>query len=124
MINLTDASDDKHYLADEIMNVNIKRKRTKREGQPEGDRELQAKVGGIEKVLLLKVKILQLLHSIRSEDVNSCSSDIVIENEGPLKRKIPQIFKSVVYKEFKQEKVLHREKNGKETWTSRCKHRT
>ena len=124
MIILTDASDDKHYLADEIMNVNIKRKRTKREGQPEGDRELQAKVGGIEKVLLLKVKILQLLHSIRSEDVNSCSSDIVIENEGPLKRKIPQIFKSVVYKEFKQEKVLHREKNGKETWTSRCKHRT
>ena len=52
-----DASDDKHYLADEIMNVNIKRKRTKREGQPEGDREA--------KVLLLKVKILQLLHSIR-----------------------------------------------------------
>ena len=124
MIILTDASDDKHYLADEIMNVNIKRKRTKREGQPEGDRELQVKVGGIEKVLLLKVKILQLLHSIRSEDVNSCSSDIVIENEGPLKRKIPQIFKSVVYKEFRQEKVLHREKNGKETWTSRCKHRT
>ena len=41
------------------------RKRTEREGQPEGDRELQAKVGGIEKVLLLKVKILQLLHSIR-----------------------------------------------------------
>lgn len=65
MIILTDASDDKHYLADEIMNVNIKRKMTKREGQPEGDRELQAKVGGIEKVLLLKVKILQLLHSIR-----------------------------------------------------------
>ena len=65
MIILTDASDDKHYLADEIMNVNIKRKRTKREGQPEGDRELQVKVGGIEKVLLLKVKILQLLHSIR-----------------------------------------------------------
>ena len=32
-----DASDDKHYLADEIMNVNIKRKRTKREGQPEGE---------------------------------------------------------------------------------------
>jgi len=27
-----DASDDKHYLADEIMNVNIKRKMTKREG--------------------------------------------------------------------------------------------
>ena len=124
MIILTDASDDKHYLADEIVNVNIKRKRTEREGQPEGDRELQVKVGGIEKVLLLKVKILQLLHSIRSEDVNSCSSDIVIENEGPLKRKIPQIFKSVVYKEFQQEKVLHREKNGKETWTSRCKHRT
>ena len=60
-----DASDDKHYLADEIMNVNIKRKMTKREGQLEGYRELQAKVGGIEKVLLLKVKILQLLHSIR-----------------------------------------------------------
>ena len=108
-----DASDDKHYLADEIMNVNIKRKMTKREGQPEGDREA--------KVLLLKVKILQLLQ--HQEDVNSCSSDIVIENEGPLKRKIP-LFKSVVYKEFKQEKVLHREKNGKETWTSRCKHRT
>ena len=50
MIILTDASDDKHYLADEIMNVNIKRKMTKRrEGQPEGDRELQAKVEGIEK---------------------------------------------------------------------------
>ena len=46
------------------------------------------------------------------------------ENEGPLKRKIPQIFKSVVYTEFQQEKVLHREKNGKETWMSRCKHRT
>ena len=60
-----DASDDKHYLADEIVNVNIKRKRTEREGQPKGDRELLAKVGGIEKVLLLKVKILQLLHSIR-----------------------------------------------------------
>ena len=35
MIILTDASDDKHYLADEIVNVNIKRKRTGREGQPE-----------------------------------------------------------------------------------------
>ena len=65
VIILTDASDDKHYLADEIKNVNIKRNRTNREGQPEGDRELQVKVGGIEKVLLLKVKILQLLHSIR-----------------------------------------------------------
>jgi hypothetical protein len=49
VIILTDASDDKHYLADEIVNVNIKRKRTEREGQPEGDRELQAKVEGIEK---------------------------------------------------------------------------
>ena len=98
MIILTDASDDKHYLADEIVNVNIKRKRTEREGQPEGDRELQVKVGGIEKVLLLKVKILQLLHSIRSEDVNSCSSDIVIENEGPLKRKIPLLNQTFVLK--------------------------
>lgn len=54
-------------------------------------------------------------HHQDQEDLNN-SSDI--DNEGP-PRKIPRIFKSVVHREFQQEKVL---RNGKETWTSRCKH--
>ena len=36
----------------------------------------------------------------------------MIENEGPLKRKIPQIFKSFVYKEFQQEKRKGSEGKG------------
>ena len=51
----------------------------------------KTKVRELQKGLLLKVKILPLLYSIRQEDVNS-PSDIVIENEGS-PRRISRIFK-------------------------------
>ena len=50
----------------------------------------KTKVRELQKGLLMKVKVLRLLYSIRQEDVNS-PSDIVIENEGS-PRKISQIF--------------------------------
>ena len=50
----------------------------------------KTKVRELQKGLLLKVKVLPLLYSIRQEDVNS-PSDIVIENEGS-PRKISRIF--------------------------------
>ena len=50
----------------------------------------KTKVSELQNGLLLKVKVLPLLYSIRQEDVNS-PSDIVLENEGS-PRKISQIF--------------------------------
>ena len=87
MIILTDASDDKHYLADEIVNVNIKRKRTEiREGGAAGRGQRVTGQSGRDREGPPPESQDFATSSQHQEDVNSCSSDIVIENEGPLKR--------------------------------------